>query len=130
MLSSAQLLMVAAVVVFFRRTADLEILRLPVPCFSKLLWPAGGSRLACGSNVISVLMFLTAASASLFDSGLYGEESSCLMPLLLQKAEHSVLNCGPPSDLSVLGHPYSVNQVDSCPVTVAVSVHFSWCVHA
>ena len=33
------------------------------------------------------------------------------MPLSAQKAEKSVLNCGPPSDRSVLGHPYSVNQV-------------------
>ena len=47
------------------------------------------------------------------------------MPLLLQKAENSVLNCGPLSDLSVLGHPFSVNQADSCAVTVAVSVLFS-----
>ena len=44
--------------------------------------------------------------------------------------ENSVLNCGPPSDLMLVGQPYYVNQLESWPVTVAVSVLFSCCVHA
>ena len=80
--------------------------------------------------VMIALMFLTAASARPFDSGLYGEESSCLMPCRSQNWENSVLNCGPPSVLIAVGHPTSVNQSDSCPTTVAVSVRLSSYVQA
>ena len=40
---------------------------------------------------------LTAASASPFDSGLYGELSWCVMPLVAQNSPNSVLYAGPPA---------------------------------
>ena len=48
----------------------------------------------------------------------------------LQKCENLLRNCGPPSVLIADGHPNSVNQFASCPVTVAVSVRLSSCVRA
>ena len=81
-------------------------------------------------RVMMDLMFLTAASAKPLDSGLYGDESLCLMSCGSQKCVNSVENCGPPSVRMAVGHPTSVNQSDSCQTTVAVSVRFSSCVHA
>ena len=44
------------------------------------------------------LRFLTAASGNLFDSGLYGEDTSCFMSLLLQNSANSERNWVLPSE--------------------------------
>ena len=73
-------------------------------------------------------MFLTAASPSPFDSGLYGKLSSCLIPLLLQICAKSVLFAGPPSVHILFGQPKTMNQSSSFLTTVAV--HLSLIVHS
>ena len=70
----------------------------------------------------SFFMDFTAASAKPLLSGLYGDESSCTMSYVLQKAENSPLNCGPPSVRIALGQPNWRNQAVSTCTTSDVCV--------
>ena len=73
---------------------------------SRLSWKASKERHLSSKY----LQFLTAASASQLDCGLYGNDGSCLMPYVLQKLSNSDLNWGPWSDLMHAAKPKSINQ--------------------
>ena len=62
---------------------------------------------------VRCLQFLTAASASPLEDGLYGLDSSCLMKCCLQNDRKSDLNWGPPSVRQHRGNPRSLNHARS-----------------
>ena len=67
------------------------------------------------------LRLLTAASASPLLSGLYGDDSSCVMPCAVQNSLNSDLNCGPPSVRMCVGQPKSLNHCSRCRMLAFVS---------
>ena len=73
-------------------------------------------------RVTMAFRFLTAASASPFDSGLCAEASSCYNELSLQKLVNSCRNWGPPSVIKDLGQPKELKTFDSSAVIFAVCV--------
>ena len=73
-------------------------------------------------RVTMAFRFLTAASASPFDSGLCAEASSCHTELNLQKLANSCRNWGPPSVLMDLGQPKELKILASSVVIFAVCV--------
>ncbi len=76
----------------------------------------------------SFLQFLTAASASMLDRGLYGHEVSNSMSLSLQKAKNSLQrNWGPPSALAMEGKPNSSHYPANARVTAAAVVDARHC---
>ena len=79
---------------------------------------------------IKDFIFLTAASASPLDSGLYAVASSCLMPLAVQYLANSPQNWGPPSVLMKLGQPNSVNHFVMLSHMLRVSLVLSFSVQA
>ena len=77
---------------------------------------------------IKDFIFFTAASASPLHSGLYADDSLCL--LAVQYLPNSPRNWGPPSVLTKLGQLNSVNHLVRFSHTLRVSVLFSFYVQA